>query len=254
MHQPTARVIKILESVASDKKGKRLTELSVELNIPKSTLLPILQSLCEMGYLTQKSGGLYFMGLSLFSMCASFAGRFPVLEFVKKELNSLVELFDETCYFGILEGANVLYIEKSESTNPLRMLVDTGRRLPAYATGVGKALLVDKSESELLALYPEGLKPLTDRTVTDFKRLKSELTVARSTGYVEEIEESTAHIRCYGVPIRKSGRTVAAISMAIPTFRFNEDKGGEIRHALMECAKRISDTLDKTNIDLEEII
>jgi DNA-binding IclR family transcriptional regulator len=176
------------------------------------------------------------------------------LDFVKKELNSLVMRFDETCYFGILEGADVLYIEKSESTNPLRMLVDTGRRLPAYATGIGKALLVGKSEDELRALYPQGLRPLTERTVTDINKLSEELKAARLSGYVEEIEESTAHIRCYGAPIMKSGNVIAAISIAIPTFRFNSDKGHDIRLALTASAKRIGDALEKTNTHLEEII
>ena len=251
MHQPTLRVIKILEATAGGGELK-LSELSSKLNIPKSTLSPILNTLAECGYLSGE-GGEYTPGVALYSFGNAFSGSFPVIEYVKERLKRLVFEFGETCYFGVLDGGYVLYVDKVDSTNPLRVLVTTGRRLPAYSTGIGKALLTDKTEEELLELYPDGFERITDKTVTDVKRLLEELKAARESGYTEEIEESTEHIRCFGAPIRKGGKVAAAISIAIPVFRFDGNRGKAMADALKKTAEEISEVLDKTGANIDNI-
>ena len=160
MHQPTLRVLQVLQSIASEGQGKRLTELSRELDIPKSTLLPILQTLCERQFLTQDESGRYGAGKSLFTLGATFSGKFPILSYVHRKLEDLVLELGETCYFGVLDEGQVLYLEKADSPQPRRMLTTVGHRLPAYATGLGKALLMEHTGDQLSALYPE---PLQDR-------------------------------------------------------------------------------------------
>jgi len=246
MHQPTERVIKILELAASSPEGKRLADIAGGLDIPKSTLLPILTTLCERHYLARKSD-LYYPGAALFSLSRAFGSELPIMDYVRRELTSLAEGFGETCYFGVPDGGNVLYLDKVDSPNPLRMLTTIGRRLPAYATGVGKALLIGKSEAELRELYREGLAPLTPKTITDISILAEQLRVAAEEGYAQEIEESTEFIRCFAVPVRKQGATVGAISIAIPVFRYEESRREEIVTALKESAERIEDIVEVTD-------
>jgi len=252
MHQPTERVIKIFELAASSAEGKRLADFSSELEIPKSTLLPILTTLCERHYLARETDR-YFPGAALFSLARSFGKETSTMDHVHRELVALVEKFGETCYFGIPDGGNVLYLDKVDSPNPLRMLTTIGRRLPAYATGVGKALLMGKSAAELRKLYPNGLSPLTEKTVTDFFSLVEQLSQAVSEGYAWEIEESTEFIRCFAVPVKKLGCTVAAISIAIPIFRYNESKRGEIVKALIDTADRLGGLIEATDGGFDNI-
>ena len=80
MHQPTLRVLEILDLLAKSGGPLRLTDFSKSLDIPKSTLLPILQTLCQRKYLHQDRNGLYQAGTALFSMGAAFSGCFPVLD------------------------------------------------------------------------------------------------------------------------------------------------------------------------------
>lgn len=246
LHQPTVRVLEIIKYVSKVKNGARLADLSRELNIPKSTILPILQTLCEQRYL-HNDNGVYGVGTTLFSLGADFAGRFPTLKLVREQLNELVRIFGETCFFGVLEDGNVLYVDKVDSPNPLRMLISTGKKLPAYATGIGKALLMDKSEQELRELYPDGLTALTENTITDLDKLIKELSKAQKEGYAVEVEESAEHIRCFAVPIKKNNKTVAAISVAIPVFRFVN--GNEKTHAetLKTAAENISRIIEETD-------
>lgn len=247
MHQPTFRVLQVLEQIARKDTSQRLTDISRELGIPKSTLLPILQTLCQQKYLAQDDLGRYSAGVSLFSLGTSFSGSFPVLEYARQQLDSLVEKLGETCFFGTLDGGHVLYLEKVESPQPLRMLTSVGRHLPAYATGIGKALLCDHSPQQLQALYPQELTALTEHTVTDLSQLSDQLRQMRQAGYTWECEESTPHVRCFAVPIRKHGAIVAAISVTIPLFRYNEEDRPKIIHAIQAAAAQMSTVFEQTN-------
>ena len=253
MHQPTLRVLQVLQNIAAEGHGKRLTELSRELDIPKSTLLPILQTLCDEQFLTQDDAGRYGAGTSLFSLGAVFDRKFPILPYVHRRLEGLVQELGETCYFGVLDEGQVLYLEKADSPQPLRILTTVGHRLPAYATGLGKALLMEHTDSQLTALYPEPLKALTEHTITDLARLSEQLRQARQDGYTWESEESTPHVRCFAVPVRKHGQIVAAISMTIPLFRYGEDQKARILDALTETGRHIQQTIEQTNAHFTDI-
>lgn len=253
MHQPTLRVLEILELLSRNNGPLRLTDFSKALDIPKSTLLPILQTLCKRKYLYQDTNGLYSAGTALFSMGSVFSGCFPILNYVNSHLEELVQSLQETCYFGTLEDGQVLYLSKHDSPQPLRVLTGTGRRMPAYATSLGKALLMDHSADALQALYPEPLTPLTDNTITDLDLLAQQLVEARQTGFTWEIEESTDHIRCFAVPVRKHGKIIAAISIAIPLFRYREEAQTEILTALFHQADRISRIIEQTDAHFGEL-
>ena len=252
MHQPTLRVLQILETVASTNKEIRLSEFSRRLDIPKSTLLPILQTLCQQRYLVQDDVGRYQAGTALFSLGAGFSDSFPILKYVHQQLEFLVNTLGETCYFGILDGNCVLYLDKVDSPQPLRMLTSIGKKLPAYSTGIGKALLIGKTEDQLRQLYPEGLQPLTDRTITDFRQLADQLNQAMTDGYAWEIEESTPHVRCFAVPVWKFGKAVAAVSVSIPLFRYSEQNRDKLICALQDTVSSLSKTIENTNAHLGE--
>lgn len=247
MHQPTNRVLKILEQVASHREGQRLSDFSKALGFPKSTMLPILQTLCENRYLNQDETGRYTAGTALFSLGVAFSGCFPVLEFVRQQLSRLVEQLGETCYCGVLEDGQVLYLDKVDSPQPLRMLTNTGRRLPAYATSIGKALLIGKTEKQLKDMYPAGLEGLTSHTITDFSTLAQQVQQAQLDGYTWEIEESTEHIRCFAVPVYKNGEVIAAVSVAIPLFRYQETEKDRILELLKLSAAEMGSVIEVTD-------
>jgi len=249
MHKPTERVLRVIEKTLEEKRALRLSEYSDMLDIPKGTLFPILSELSERGYL-KKSGDSYLPGAELYALASMLYGGFQHLSFIKEEITNLAATLLETCYFGVLDGGNVHYLEKADSPNPLRMLTSVGQRLPAYATGVGKALLLDFDMQELSEIYPSGLSPLTEKTVADIERLFSELILSRERGYVTEVEESTEYIRCIGVPVRVRGKICAALSVAIPIFRYKEEKEASVISMLLASAKRIGDMLERTGTEI----
>lgn len=250
MHQPTLRVIEVLNYILYSENPKKLADISRNLNISKSTLVPILQTLCQNSYISRNSHGEYTPGITLFSMGSSLLGKFPFMEYVKEKLKHLVAVFGETCYFGVLDKGNVHYLEKEDSPNPLRMLVNCGKRLPAYATGIGKALLCDKSKNQILELYPDGFLAITPNTITNADTLCAELAQFNKQGYCEEVEESTEHIRCLSVPVKKNGAIRAAVSIAIPVFRYDENLREHIITELKNTAFVLSQALEKTDAQI----
>ena len=223
-HKPTLRVLSVLELVARDTLAQyTLSELADLLDIPASTLLPIVHTLRERKYLSyDERNQSYGLGIRIFEL-GSMIQDTDYYSNIVEVMQNVVEGCGETCHFGVLSEGDVLYVAKVNSPKAIRMYSMTGRRLPAYSTAIGKALLRDCSPEQLRQLYPEGLKPLMPDTITDFDELYRQLQEIRATGFAYENQESNENIRCIAVPLCVNGRVAAAMSVAIPVFRYSEE-------------------------------
>lgn len=241
MHNPTLRVMEILNLLCQTDGPMRLSQISRELNMPKSTLLPILQTLVSGQYLKKENSDHYGPGYALLGLGAAAGKVYSASGVIRESLKALAEEFDETCYYGVLEKGWVRYMEKVDSTKPIRMLTAIGHRLPAYATSLGKALLMDKTPQQIRILYPGPLEPLTAHTIRDTDTLLRQLTEFRPLGYAWEAEESTEHIRCFAVPVRKNGEIVGAVSITVPVFRFRK----EMEEKMVDSLKKAGEKIEK---------
>jgi DNA-binding IclR family transcriptional regulator len=127
--------------------------------------------------------------------------------------------FGETVHLGRLDGPNVVYMAKRESIHPLRLFSAIGRRLPAHATALGKALLAERGDAEVAAILPSPLPRLTARTLVTPRELGDDIKATRERGYAVDREENTDGIVCIAmaVPLRKPAND--AISLSIPISR-----------------------------------
>lgn len=248
-HKPTWRVIQVLELVSRCRQGYTLSQISHELDIPASTLTPILHTLRDHKYLAfQPDTQRYHAGVGLFEAGSRYTSGSDAYENVVSLMREVVEACGETCHLGVLEGGSVLYLAKVDSPNPVRMVSTIGRRIPAYGTAIGKALLRDTDQAELEALYPQGLEPLTPHTITSVDRLLEECREVRRSGFAYEREESDRDVCCVAVPVETEGRAVAALSVTVPVFRWNEEKMRLIRRLLADAAKQASRYIIHLNI------
>jgi DNA-binding IclR family transcriptional regulator len=238
-HKPTLRTISTLEAVSSGKKSFTLSELSRDMGIPVSTLAPIVYTLREHKFLAySESRQTYSLGLRLFEI----GSRIQSSEFydaVVECMWAVVNACGETCHFGVLEDGEVLYLAKVDSTQPVRMFSMIGRRLPAYGTAIGKALLRDCTIEGLKQLYPEGLRALTANTITDFDVLHAQLERIRADTFAYEKEESNESIQCVAIPLFQGARVAAALSVAVPVFRYDGEKERLIEELLRKAAAEI---------------
>jgi len=227
------RVLSILEIISTNNQDYTLSDLSRHLDIPTSTLSPILQTLREERYLGfQENTRSYSLGTRLFEIGSRVQNSITYQK-ISGILSDVVLACGETCHFAVLDGGEVFFLSTVDSPHPVRMQCASGRRVPAYATAIGKALLRNRSLEELKHLYPQGLRPLTARTITDFEQLHA--AVNGNDMFLYESEESAESICCIAVPIYQRGAVVAASSVATPIFRYDAEKKMAIESALKEA-------------------
>lgn len=253
-HMPTIRVILIFEAIAASPIGLTFTEITESTGVAKSSLFPIVHTLVDKKYLYyDPASSKYTLGLKIFETGNCFLNQFDILEYVKEQMRSIVSICNETCHFAVLSNSDVLYIDKVDSSEPIRMYSSIGKRLPAYGTGLGKALLCMHSPAEIQRLYPDGLKPLTQHTITDFGKLNEQLKEIRKTGVAYEKEESNLQIQCIAVPILKNEKPVFALSVAIPVFRATKESLDVIEKLLVSAKKNIEQMASVADIPLSPL-
>lgn len=244
-HRSTSRVLDILEYIAEKRDEKmNLANISRFLNAPKSSLFPILQTLVARKYLNyDEDSHIYSIGSMCYQIGVHYINDGNLSQDIDKILTHITEESQETCYFAELDGSEVLYLNRKDSSQSIRTFSQPGKRLPAYATGLGKALLCEKSLAELNELYPKGLNPITKNTITDINKLYEQLQEFKQSGFAYEVEESSKYIRCIAVSIHSNSKVRYALSVAIPVFRYTQKTEKLVKDLLSEAKKEIESKL-----------
>jgi DNA-binding IclR family transcriptional regulator len=155
-------------------------------------------------------------------------------------MDEIAAATEETVHLGRLEGPDVIYTAKRESKHPLRMHSAVGRRLPAYATSLGRAMLAEQPEDVRAALIPAKIEPLTSHATTDRGTLLAIIEKAKQVGYAEESEESCLGVRCFGVALPFSRASIDALSVAVPISRLDKAREDYIIESLLSVKARLS--------------
>jgi DNA-binding IclR family transcriptional regulator len=234
------RTLEILETLAAAPNRLSLGGLARTLSIPKSSLHGILRTMVQRGWVETDQTGLLFglgvrallVGTSYIESDSTVARAQPLLEWLNAEVG-------ETTHLGRLDGSDVVYLAKRESSHPLRMYSAIGRRLPAHSTALGKALLAQRGDAEVVDLLPSPLPRLTPSTITEVDVLLAELATTRAAGYAVDREESTTGIRCYATALPATGRSKDAISVSVPTARLDDALETRIIDLLGQVSNRL---------------
>ena len=236
-----ARTVEILEFLAArQNRPVRLRELSEALGVPRSSLHALLRTLAKHGWVrSDATGTLYGIGIRALLAGTSYLDTDPYLPQVTPFLVELREQLDETFHFGRLDGTDVVYLATRESSQYLRPYSRVGRRLPAYSTSLGKAVLAARAEDEVADHLPADLAPLTSHTLTDRGALAAELDATRRRGYAIDNEENTLGLRCIAVALDYDEPVSDAISASIPIARLTPEREAEVIAALRQAADRI---------------
>jgi DNA-binding IclR family transcriptional regulator len=233
--------------MAKSAQGISLKELSAKVGLPKGTTHRLLTSLAYFGYVRQASENKnYYLGFKLVELGNRLLDHLDLRAQARPFLISLCKKTRETVHLVILDQNEALYVDKVVSDdNPagLQMVSRVGRRVPAHCSAVGKVLLAQLSEQELLALINQkGLEKRTENTITNTEKLKHHLKVIYRQGYAVDDEENESGIRCVGAPIfNQQGQTIAAISISGPTVRISKKIIQEtLKNEVMKTASDIS--------------
>lgn len=219
-----ANAARVLKSFSAQNPTWGVSELSAELGLSSSSVHRLLSTLAHEGVLDQdEQTGRYRLGLSVFDMAAAMPKQRTLHEAVLVSMTELRSRTGETVQVGVLDGREVVYVERLDSPNTLRVFTQLGRRAGAHRTSSGKAILAflpPDQRDRLLKGWT--LEQATEFTITDPVELREELAVIRRKGYAENRQESELGVVSVAAPIRDAtGFAVASLSLAGPSERMD---------------------------------
>ena len=246
-HRTTERILDVLELTAQNsREGLSFSDISRELEIPKGSLSPLLSTLCCRRFLyLNKKNQKYYIGESLFSLGRCYVDDSNILNRIDEVMKQLSMEAQATCFLGVLSDNEVFYLMKKNAPVNLQVTAIPGYRLPAYCTGLGKALIAEKTVDELKDMYPNGMKKITENTITDLDVLVKQLEEVRESGFSYEREESSPYIQCIACPIKMKGRTIAAVSVAFPIMIDSRREKEKIKESLKSNALMIEKIINQ---------
>ncbi|BBX34006.1 IclR-family protein transcriptional regulator [Mycolicibacterium mageritense DSM 44476 = CIP 104973] len=236
------RTVELLEYLAArPDQPTRVREICAALQMPRSSAHALLRTLVDQGWVrSDEAGTEYSIGIRALLVGTSYLDADPYLPMITPFLDDLRGQLDETFHLARLDGDDVVYLATREPRQYVRTSNKVGRRLPAYTTALGKALLAERFGAELDAHIPAALPALTARTITDRATLERALEEARVRGYATDNEENTVGIKCFAVALRYRNPASDAISASVPLERLTPDREREIVEALRLVCDKVS--------------
>lgn len=239
------RALRIIELLSDSGRGVTLEDLTARTGIPRSSLHRLLSALRHRGFAAQpEPNGPYFLGTELLAAAFRYHDRLDLRALVHPVLLRLRERLDETVHMAVLDGGEIVYVDKVEAVHPITMSSVIGGRNPAHSTGVGKALLAwTYPTDEAIRLWADAHAPLAARTrhsITSPAGLAEEARTIRGRGYALDMEESEDGVRCAAVPVFLGRATpVAGISVTAPKDRFPKARLAEAAEILRDLAEHL---------------
>lgn len=233
----------ILDLLGSNQKELSLGEISKKLGFPKPTTHGLLSTLINLRYIKKSSvTGFYSLGIRLFELGSTVTNNWDFRKIAVPYMENLLEELHETVQLAVLADGEVLYVDKRESRQSLRVVSDIGMRLPAHCTSLGKILLAYKDEKGLQKILGNReLKKFTKNTITDSELLRHELLKIKQLGYAVDNEEFMEGLFCVAAPIIDyKSIVVAALSVSGPVRRIKGEKLAIVIKKICETSREIS--------------
>jgi DNA-binding IclR family transcriptional regulator len=244
-----AKAMMLLDVFHGGPPSLGVTEIARDAGLPKSTAFRLLNVLTDHGFVA-RNGSRYCLGFRMFELGSHTAYSRPrsIRAVATPVLCDLYAKFRSTVHLGVLDGDEVLYLEKLHGPDQMNTPSHVGSRLPASLTAVGKVLLAFANPDDITKLLESELPRRTQYSITDRTVLADGLAAIRRDGYGVDHEESTLGIVCYAAPIRVGQRVVAAVSLCTPasaSMSSGQRMSNAVRHAADEIGRALPRSLER---------
>ncbi|WP_426404843.1 IclR family transcriptional regulator [Streptomyces sp. R-07] len=207
------KAAKVLSAFESAGPRLTLTEVVQRSGIRRSSAHRILDQLVQLRWL-EREGRDYRLGMGMLELGAMASHHNRLRRAALPHLHALHESTGHLVHLTVLDGSEVVYLERiggsDDSVVPSRM----GGRQPAYCTASGKAILAFGDDAPVEEVIRDGLRPRTPRTITRPESFRRELAMTRERGVAFDHEEGYRGVFCVAAPLRGAGRAIAAISVS----------------------------------------
>jgi len=242
------RALSVLEYVrdhADAGRGVPLAAIADELDMSKSTILRLSAPLVDTDLLLRdRETGWFRLGPGALRLVQGYLSTLDLRTMAREPLRRLLRTVDQTCHLVVYDPPDVVYIDKVENEQSVRMASRVGSRVPAYRTAVGKAMLAWLRDEAVQSVIEAGMPAITDRTTTDPVQFRAELEAVRRRGYAVDDRENEPEVRCVAAPIFDHTDCVAgALSVSGLTSRITPARVHEIGPLIVGAALEISRSL-----------
>ena len=247
--QTLDRGLGVLEELARARGALGITELAERCGLDKSTVHRLVVTLVVRGYVKQNPRTReYALGLKLFDLYDSLQESLGLQEACRPLLNELADTSGETSHLAVLEGADVVFVDKVATQQVMGVRTIIGRREPAHCTALGKAVLAALPEPQCAALLAgRKLQAFTDKTPVTREALERELALTKRRGWALDNEEYLLGVRCLAAAVvDRAGHPVGVLGISGPATRLSAERCEELGPYVCGVAARASAALGRT--------
>ena len=239
------RLLDILELLSLEKDGLGVTEIGNRTGLHKSTVHRIVNALAERGYIEKvPDRSAYKIGLKLVEISSIYLNSVELKTEARPYLNELTAQLGLPSHLAILDGKDVVYIEKIDVVNSIRLYSQIGRRVPAYCTALGKCLLYGLHERGMQDILSNcSFEKLTEKTLAK-DRLIQQIKEVGTNGWAVDDGEHEKGIRCVASPVYDyRGKIIAAVSVSGTASAAAPGRDRKIGGFVRETALKISERM-----------
>ena len=241
--QSVDRALSILETLAEDDEGYRLSDLAVRTGLSASTVHRLLATLESRRFVQfDRAQSKWHVGVRSFTVGASFAWRRNFSTQAIPYLRKLRDLTRETANLAVVDDEFIIVLTRMESREIMRSLTQVGGRVAMVTSGVGKAVLATYSDEDVGAVIRHhGMPRLTEKSIVRPGDLFKELATIRKQGFAIDDEEACMGLRCIAAVVYNDcAEPLAAISVSGMTSRLTDDRLPEIGQIVREVAGELT--------------
>jgi IclR family acetate operon transcriptional repressor len=217
----------ILEVMAEDDEGFRLTDIAERVGLSPSTTHRLLTTLEQRRFVHfDREDRVWRIGVACFSVGATFLRRRNIVASSLPYMRRLRDQSGETVNLGVEDGGEIVFLTQVESREVMRAITRPGGRSLMHCSGMGKALLAAAGEEAVTRfLQTRGLKRVTPSTIVRPTSLRADLVSTRERGWAFDDEENSVGLRCVAAAMwDEQARPFAALSIAGPKIRLGDER------------------------------
>jgi IclR family pca regulon transcriptional regulator len=220
-----ARGLAVVQAFSDSRKPQTIAQISQKTGIPRAAVRRCLYTLQQLGYVDAELNN-FSLRPKVLTLGYSYLSSTPLTVSSQPYLNAISQQLGESCSLAVLDDGEVLYVARSAASRVMSVALNTGSRLPAYCTSLGRVMLAHLPPAELDDYFSKArLKAMTDKTVTNQKRLREILLQVRQDGYAINDEELELGLRSIAVPVRgASGQVLAALNVGAQAARVSTER------------------------------
>jgi len=242
MSQSVTRAARILDSLATEPQA--VVELAEAFELHRSTMFRELQALERVGYVRRRKDGTYSLGVRLIALGQNALNTLDLREAGSTYVRQLHKVTGNTVHVAALMDSTIVYVDKIDDAQGVRMYSRVGAPVRAYCSGIGKVILADLDvpERDAILADTEWIR-YTDATITTREGLDAELEKVGAQGWAVDDGEFEDFVNCLAVPIRSSAGVVGALSVTAIRMVANLEQLSRHLPLMQQTADRIGRAL-----------